>query len=237
MGEDTDRTGIEPSTSPHTCIPALIPPGIYPSQVDIRTFYSYTRNKGVYKYDTKPNASLRKKRVAELDMIPHGVQVRPSPSCPLSVPSADQPFDVLHPPSLNATSDVNGSTIEIALSSMRLSTVRDVRTGSIASSINPSSGVGIPQAAQRLSVDLAHLIMNAQGRHLCRLDGVMRQERRTWCQHDREKECEEKEEGKKTSRESRQSTGSLADHPMVCIEEATADERSPLTDNKKVDNC
>ncbi|KAJ8468631.1 hypothetical protein ONZ51_g9518 [Trametes cubensis] len=62
-----------------------------PSQVDIRTFYPYTPNEvkhrkrttraqlkvleGVYKYDTKPNASLRKKLAAELDMTPRGVQV------------------------------------------------------------------------------------------------------------------------------------------------------------------
>lgn len=79
-----------------TCIPALIPPGMDPSQVDIRTFYPYTPNEvkhrkrttraqlkvleGVYKYDTKPNASLRKKLAAELDMTPRGVQVlAPSP--------------------------------------------------------------------------------------------------------------------------------------------------------------
>ncbi|KAH9892902.1 hypothetical protein C8Q73DRAFT_699790 [Cubamyces lactineus] len=74
-----------------TCVPALIPPGMDPSQVDIRTFYPYTPNEvkhrkrttraqlkvleGVYKYDTKPNASLRKKLAAELDMTPRGVQV------------------------------------------------------------------------------------------------------------------------------------------------------------------
>ncbi|KAI0743750.1 hypothetical protein C8Q80DRAFT_1122152 [Daedaleopsis nitida] len=62
-----------------------------PSQVDIRTFYPYTPNEvkhrkrttraqlkvleSVYKYDTKPNASLRKKLAAELDMTPRGVQV------------------------------------------------------------------------------------------------------------------------------------------------------------------
>ncbi|PIL26963.1 hypothetical protein GSI_10101 [Ganoderma sinense ZZ0214-1] len=43
-------------------------------------------------------------------------------------------------------------------STMRLSTVRDVSGASTASS------TGIPQAPQRLSVDSAHLIMNAQGR-------------------------------------------------------------------------
>ncbi|TBU37030.1 hypothetical protein BD309DRAFT_995315 [Dichomitus squalens] len=237
---------------------------MYPSQVDIRTFYSYTRNKGVYKYDTKPNASLRKKLVAELDMTPRGVQVRLSPSRPLGVPSADQQFDALHPPFFNATSDVNGSTIEITLSSMRLLTVRDVSTGSTASSIGPSSGAGIPQAAQRLSVNLAHLIMNAQGRpssilssgsslqSLSTISGISvdstgcsaRSSSSSVVSHDREKECEEKEEGKKTSRESRsaqrQSTGSpsppgsLMDHPMVRMEEATADGHSPPTDNEKL---
>ena len=74
-----------------------------PNQVDIRTFYPYTPNEvkhrkrttraqlkvleGVYKYDTKPNASLRKKLAAELDMTPRGVQVLTSPIprvfCPL----------------------------------------------------------------------------------------------------------------------------------------------------------
>ena len=86
-----------------TCVPGLIPPGMDPNQVDIRTFYPYTPNEvkhrkrttraqlkvleGVYKYDTKPNASLRKKLAAELDMTPRGVQVLTSPIpcvfCPL----------------------------------------------------------------------------------------------------------------------------------------------------------
>ena len=43
-------------------------------------------------------------------------------------------------------------------STMRLSTVRDVSGASTASS------AGVPQAPQRLSVDSAHLILNAQGR-------------------------------------------------------------------------
>ncbi|TBU23068.1 hypothetical protein BD311DRAFT_820850 [Dichomitus squalens] len=257
---------------------------MYPSQVDIRTLYSYTRNEGVHKYDMKPNASLRKKLVAELDMTPRGVQVRLSPSRPLGVPSADQQFDALHPPFFNATSDVNGSTIEITLSSMRLLTVRDVSTGSTASSIGPSSGAGIPQAAQRLSVDLAHLIMNAQGRpssilssgsslqSLSTISGISvdstgcsaRSSSSSVVSHDHEKEHKEKEEGKKTSRESRRSSeshrrtpiseifpetqvdvqrqstgspsppGSLMDHPMVRMEEATADGHSLPTDNEKL---
>ncbi|TBU22804.1 hypothetical protein BD311DRAFT_822465 [Dichomitus squalens] len=194
-------------------------------------------------------------------------------------------------------------------STMRLSTVRDVSAGSTASSVGPSSGAGIPQAPQRLSVDSAHLIMNAQGRPSSILSSgsslrppstisgisvdstgrsarsssssvvsvrwddaaiksvkeMTRQERRTRREHDREKEREEKEDGKKTKRESRRSSesrrrtpisdifpetqvgaqrqstgslsppGSLADHPMVRIEEATADGHSPPTDDEKVD--
>ncbi|TBU36388.1 hypothetical protein BD309DRAFT_1072008, partial [Dichomitus squalens] len=199
-------------------------------------------------------ASLRKKLAAELDMTPRGVQVRPSPSRPLGVPSADQQIDVLHPPFFNATSEsachmpvdltddtlpacacrsMNGSTIEIALSSVRLSTVRDVSAGSAASSIGPSSGAGIPQAAQRLSVDLAHLIMNAQGRPLSILSsgsslrplstllGISvdstgcsaRSLSSSVVSHDREKECEEKE-GKKASRESRRSSESHRRTPI-----------------------
>ncbi|TBU65140.1 hypothetical protein BD310DRAFT_805158, partial [Dichomitus squalens] len=64
-----------------TCVPALIPPGDDPSQVDIRTFYPTPPTSM-----TKVNASLRKKLAAELDMTPCGVQVRPrlsSPSRPI----------------------------------------------------------------------------------------------------------------------------------------------------------
>ncbi len=80
-----------------TCIPSLIPPGMDPGQVDMRTFFPYQPNEvkhrkrttrsqlkvleDVYKYDTKPNASLRKKLAEELGMTPRGVQVTfPTPS-------------------------------------------------------------------------------------------------------------------------------------------------------------
>ncbi|TBU46739.1 hypothetical protein BD309DRAFT_1061412 [Dichomitus squalens] len=255
---------------------------------------------GVHKYDTKPNASLCKQLVAELDMTPRGVQVRPSPSRPLGVPSADQQFDVSRPPFFNATSEsachipvdltddmllvcvcrsVNGSTMEIALSSMRCSIVCDVSTGSTASSIDPSSGAGIPQAAQRLSVDLARplsiLSSSSSLRPPSTISGISvdltrcsaRSSSSSVVSHDRRKECKEKEEGKKTSHESRRSSeshrhmpiseffpemqvsaqrqstglpsppGSLVDHPMVRIEEATADGHSLPTDNEKVDDC
>ncbi|KAI1792344.1 hypothetical protein LXA43DRAFT_354749, partial [Ganoderma leucocontextum] len=180
-------------------------------------------------------------------------------------------------------------------STMRLSTVRDVSSGSTASS------TGVPQAPQRLSVDSAHLIMNAQGRPSSILSsgsslrppstisGIscdsgrtsrsssssvasvrwddaalktvkekQREERRTRREQDKEKGDEE---GSKTTRESRrssdsrrrtpiseifpetqaqrQSTGSLSppsslmDHPMVRIEEATADGHSAPTDDEK----
>ena len=62
-----------------------------PGQVDMRTFYPYQPNEvkhrkrttrsqlkvleDVYGYDTKPNASLRKKLAEELGMTPRGVQV------------------------------------------------------------------------------------------------------------------------------------------------------------------
>ncbi|THH21176.1 hypothetical protein EUX98_g8444 [Antrodiella citrinella] len=84
------------SHAPHghpssTCVPGLIPPGMDPGQVDMRTFYPYQPNEvkhrkrttrsqlkvleDVYKYDTKPNATLRKKLAEELGMTPRGVQV------------------------------------------------------------------------------------------------------------------------------------------------------------------
>ncbi|KAK7692980.1 hypothetical protein QCA50_004621 [Cerrena zonata] len=81
---------IHPHRS-NTCIPSLIPPGMDPAQVDMRTFYPYQPNEvkhrkrttrsqlkvleDVYSYDTKPNASLRKKLAEELGMTPRGVQV------------------------------------------------------------------------------------------------------------------------------------------------------------------
>ncbi|KAH8108042.1 hypothetical protein BXZ70DRAFT_913872 [Cristinia sonorae] len=72
--------GLGPHTHPSsTCVPGLIPPGMDPGQVDMRTFYPYQPNEvkhrkrttrgqlkvleDVYKYDTKPNATLRKKLV------------------------------------------------------------------------------------------------------------------------------------------------------------------------------
>ncbi|GJE97378.1 homeobox domain-containing protein [Phanerochaete sordida] len=74
-----------------TYVPSLVPPGVDPSQVDVRTFYPYQPNEvkhrkrttrsqlkileDVYKYDKKPNASLRKKLADELTMTPRGVQV------------------------------------------------------------------------------------------------------------------------------------------------------------------
>ncbi|KAF7790437.1 hypothetical protein EIP86_001392 [Pleurotus ostreatoroseus] len=80
-----------------TCVPSLIPPGIDPAHVDMRTFYPYAAFFGyqpnevkhrkrttrqqlrvledVYKGDTKPNAGLRKRLAEELGMTPRGVQV------------------------------------------------------------------------------------------------------------------------------------------------------------------
>ncbi|OBZ68043.1 Homeobox protein HD-10 [Grifola frondosa] len=85
------QTQQQPAIDSTTCVPALIPAGMDPSQVDMRNFYPYQPNEvkhrkrttraqlkvleSVYKYDTKPNASLRKKLAAELDMTPRGVQV------------------------------------------------------------------------------------------------------------------------------------------------------------------
>ena len=78
-----------------TCVPALIPPGMDPSQVDIRTFYPYTPNEvkhrkrttstqlkvleSIFRRDTKPNAALRNELALQLDMTARGVQVRFSP--------------------------------------------------------------------------------------------------------------------------------------------------------------
>ena len=180
-------------------------------------------------------------------------------------------------------------------STMRLSTVRDV-SGSSA-----GSATGVPQAPQRLSVDSAHLILNAQGRPSSILSSgsslrppstvsgisvesgrsgrsstssaasvrwdeagirsvkeIQRQERRTR----REKEDKERTaEGGKTKRDSRHSSesrrrtpiseifpdvqtrrdsaaslsppASLAENPLVRVEEATADGHSPPTDDEK----
>ncbi|TBU58957.1 hypothetical protein BD310DRAFT_948374 [Dichomitus squalens] len=217
---------------------------MHPSQVDIRTFYSYTRNEA--------QASLRKKLATELDITPRGVQVRPSPSRPLGVPSADQQIDVLHPPFFNATSE-SACHMPIALSSVRLSTVRDVSAGSAASSIGPSSGAGIPQAAQRLSVDLAHLIMNAQGRPLSILSsgsslrplstllgisvdstGCSARSLSSSVVSPREQAVVRVPPAHAHLRDLPRGAASLADHPMVRIEEATADGHSPPTDNEKL---
>jgi hypothetical protein len=75
-----------------TCIPSLLPPGVDPTSVDFRTFFPYIPNEvkhrkrtsrtqlkvleDVFRKDTKPNAALRKKLAAELDMLPRAVQVR-----------------------------------------------------------------------------------------------------------------------------------------------------------------
>ena len=83
---------------PSTCIPSLMPPGVDPSSVDFRTFFPYIPNEvkhrkrtsrhqlkvleDVFRKDTKPNAVLRKKLAAELEMSPRAVQVRTRPSLP-----------------------------------------------------------------------------------------------------------------------------------------------------------
>ncbi|KAL4248159.1 hypothetical protein ABKN59_007890 [Abortiporus biennis] len=88
------HSNMLPPGHPHrstTCVPSLIPHGMDPGQVDMRTFFPYQPNEvkhrkrttrsqlkvleDVYKYDTKPNASLRKKLAEELNMTPRGVQV------------------------------------------------------------------------------------------------------------------------------------------------------------------
>ncbi|KAH9913689.1 uncharacterized protein BXZ73DRAFT_81864 [Epithele typhae] len=186
-------------------------------------------------------------------------------------------------------------------STMRLSTVRDA-SGSSAGSVN--AAIGVAQAPQRLSVDSAHLIMNAQGRPSSILSSgsslrppstvsgisvetarsgrsstssaasvrwdeagirtvkeMQRQERRTR----REQEAAAATaEGGKTKRDSRRSsdsrrrtpisaifpdaqyaagqrdsTGSLsppasiAENPLVRVEEATADGHSAATDDER----
>ena len=83
---------------PSTCIPSLMPPGVDPTSVDFRTFFPYIPNEvkhrkrtsrhqlkvleDVFRKDTKPNAVLRKKLAAELEMSPRAVQVRPAPLLP-----------------------------------------------------------------------------------------------------------------------------------------------------------
>jgi hypothetical protein len=75
-----------------TCIPSLLPPGVDPTSIDFRTFFPYVPSEvkhrqrtsrsqlkvleKVFHKDTLPNASLRKKLAAELDMLPRAVQVR-----------------------------------------------------------------------------------------------------------------------------------------------------------------
>ena len=92
------------STLPHTsqldmqstyprdsAMPSMLPPGVDPTAVDFRTFYPYIPNEvkhrkrtsraqlkvleDVFRKDTKPNATLRKKLAKQLDMTPRGVQV------------------------------------------------------------------------------------------------------------------------------------------------------------------
>ncbi|KAH8806741.1 Homeodomain-like protein [Flagelloscypha sp. PMI_526] len=71
--------------------PLLLPPGMDPAHVDLRTFYPYQPNEvkhrkrttaaqlkvleGIFKTDTKPSAALRTQLAAQLDMTPRGVQV------------------------------------------------------------------------------------------------------------------------------------------------------------------
>ncbi|KAF9222709.1 hypothetical protein BS17DRAFT_178006 [Gyrodon lividus] len=87
---------MDPNTASHsrypsTCIPSLMPPGVDPTSVDFRAFFPYIPNEvkhrkrtsrsqlkvleDVFRKDTKPNAALRKKLAAELDMLPRAVQV------------------------------------------------------------------------------------------------------------------------------------------------------------------
>ncbi|KAH0827405.1 hypothetical protein J3R83DRAFT_4061 [Lanmaoa asiatica] len=96
---------------PSTCIPSLMPPGVDPTSVDFRTFFPYIPNEvkhrkrtsrhqlkvleDVFRNDTKPNAVLRKKLAAELEMSPRAVQVRPASH--LSPDNACSPF-VSRPP-------------------------------------------------------------------------------------------------------------------------------------------
>ncbi|KZT08388.1 uncharacterized protein LAESUDRAFT_64995 [Laetiporus sulphureus 93-53] len=81
-------THLTPAT---TCVPSLIPPGMDPARVDMRTFYPYTPNEvkhrkrttraqlkvleEAYSKETKPNASLRKELAEKLNMTPRNVQV------------------------------------------------------------------------------------------------------------------------------------------------------------------
>lgn len=97
---------------PSTCIPSLMPPGVDPTSVDFRTFFPYIPNEvkhrkrtsrhqlkvleDVFRKDTKPNAVLRKKLAAELEMSPRAVQVRSLPRFPDDAcsPSASRPLQV-----------------------------------------------------------------------------------------------------------------------------------------------
>jgi hypothetical protein len=79
-------------TTGTTCIPSLFPHGVDPNTVDFRTFFPCIPNEvtlrkctsptqlkvleDIFHEDTKPNAALRKKLAAELDMLPRAVQVR-----------------------------------------------------------------------------------------------------------------------------------------------------------------
>ena len=88
----------------NTCIPSLVPPGVDPTSVDFRTFFPYIPNEvkhrkrtsraqlkvleDVFRKDTKPNAALRKKLAAELDMGPRAVQVRRVLSLPPNASSS-----------------------------------------------------------------------------------------------------------------------------------------------------
>ena len=79
------------------------------------------------------------------------LSAQPSPAPPRTAP--------VHDGARTLTTRKKQSVLGLGLpSTMRLSTVRDV-SGSSAGSV-----AGVPQAPQRLSVDSAHLIMNAQGR-------------------------------------------------------------------------
>ena len=89
--------GSSSSTSHHSYIPSLIPPGVDPAKVDSKMFYTYVPNtiktrkrttpsqleilEGVFVTDKKPNAPRRKDLAKKLKMSPREVQVM-LPSCP-----------------------------------------------------------------------------------------------------------------------------------------------------------
>ncbi|KAI0354136.1 hypothetical protein OH77DRAFT_1405859 [Trametes cingulata] len=177
-------------------------------------------------------------------------------------------------------------------STLRLATVRD------ASGSTTGSSTGVPQAPQRLSVDSAHLILNAQGRPSSilssgsslrppstasgistfsggrsprsssssvasvRWDEAGLQTAKEMQRKERRTRREKEKEGGKTSKESRRTSdsrrrtpiseifpetqmqakqrepslsppASIAERPIVMVEEATADGHSPPTDDER----